>query len=173
MVDMAASTVAMANPFFSSIGLLQRLDVGMYAPSEEVIEFASACERNIQTAAYALAPAFRQAWFSKVLLPKLADDPIDEEVALSLLMEESSAGPEYRKALGFLLDLMVAAGVVKREKGRIVPIASPIVVTHTDNGVQLCVSVQIDAKDLAEWAPDQIDAFLGGLVALITAKREQ
>src|ERR1700722_16565720 len=35
-VNMVGSTVAMTNPFFSSIGLLKRLAVGTYIPSKSV-----------------------------------------------------------------------------------------------------------------------------------------
>jgi hypothetical protein len=36
---MVPSTVAMTNPFFASLGLLQRLAVGTYIPSKEVLAY--------------------------------------------------------------------------------------------------------------------------------------
>src|SRR6266487_1752061 len=111
MVDMAASSVAMANPFYSSIGLLQRFAVGTYMPSEILLAFLDAHDWNPETAAHKLQPSFRDAWFGRVLIPRIRYAPLDESDALSLLAEASSASQEHRKALSFLLDLMAAAAI--------------------------------------------------------------
>jgi hypothetical protein len=171
MVDMAGSTVAMANPFFSSIGLIQRLDVGTYSPSEQVIEFAAAHECNPGQAAYSLAPAFRDAWFGKILLSKLADGPLYEEAAISLLMADSEAGPEYKKAFVVLLDLMTASGLLLRNGGQVALRPGPVVLKKNGKGAQICVTIRIDAKDLSGWAPDQIGALLEGLAELMAKQK--
>jgi hypothetical protein len=184
LVEMAASTVAMANPFFSSIGLLQRLAVGTYAPSGDVIAFLTA--PNPDTAPRKLASAFRQAWFGQVLIPRLTYAPINEEAALSLLEDVADTGVEHRKAIGFVLDLMEASELIERSEGQIklLPAAQEpsdntaqrpptVFLDHSTGNAHFRVSVNVDSKDLANWSADAITAFFKGLSDLIAAKGEK
>jgi hypothetical protein len=179
IAQMAASTVAMANPFFSSVGLLQRLAVGTYAPSEDVVAFSAA--NDTATAPRKLACAFRQAWFGQVLIPRLMYAPIREEVALSSLKDASAAGPEHMKAIGFVLDLMVATEVIERTEGQIKLVlvgdaaqpAPTILFDQRTGAAHFRVNVHVDSKDLANWGADQIAAFFDGLSQLIAAKNEK
>lgn len=177
-VEMAASTVAMANPFFASIGLLQRLAVGTYAPSEEVIAFFAV--KDPEAAPRQLASTFRQAWFGQVLIPRLMYAPIEEQAALALLEEVSCASPEYKKALGFTLDLMAAAQLIERSEGQIKLLpdqASPggtllqspptVVFDKTSDRAQFRVDIHVDSKDLANWGPEKITAFFHAVAALL------
>lgn len=181
LVQMAASTVAMANPFFSSIGLLQRLAVGTYVPSEDVVAFFNV--RSPDIAFRKLARAFRQAWFGQILIPRLTYAPLKEEAALSLLEDISGAGVEHRKALGFVLDFMVASELIERSEDQIKLLAEhepkssehppAVLFEQTAGNAQFRVSVQVDSKDLASWSSDQITAFFQGLSDLVAAKNEK
>jgi hypothetical protein len=181
-VEMAASTVAMTNPFFASIGLLQRLAVGTYAPSDDVIAFFNA--RDAAFAPRKLAPVFRQAWFGQILIPRLTYAPMEEQAAISLLEEAASAGPESRKALGVTLDLMAAAQVIEREAGQLrlvpefagsgSPQSAPVIAVDQRIGdTQFHLNIHVDAKDLVTWTPEQIAAFFDGLTRLFPAKTER
>lgn len=182
-VGMAASTVAMTNPFFASIGLLQRLAVGTYAPSDDVVAaFANA--RDSDFALQKLGPTFRQAWFGQVLVPRLTYAPMEEQTAISLLEEAAVTGPEYKKALSVTLDLMAAVQVIERSGGQIRLLAKPsnggyphspstIVLDKQNNDAQFRVSIHIDSNDLTAWAPEQIAAFFDGLTKLLPAKNDK
>lgn len=152
-VDMVASTVAMTNPFFSSIGLLQRLAVGTYMPSRDVIAFSNSA--NDKVAARKLAPAFRDAWFGQLILPKLKYAPMEEQTVLSLLEDAAATGPEQRKALGFILDFMAVVGLIEQKGDQIkltswYSTPSQLVPTISLDGSRYCVTVHVDSKELAE-----------------------
>jgi hypothetical protein len=171
IVQMAASTVAMTNPFFSSIGLIQRLAVGTYMPSAEVIAFS----RNGPDT---LGKVFQSAWFYQVLLPGLTRAPMEEDQAASLLAEGSNASSEHKKAIGFLLDLMVLTDMIERTGGEVKLISkdglSPTNSLFLGEGSDGCrIRVNIDSKDLATWSADQITAFFNGLTQLAVATKDQ
>ncbi len=152
-VGMVSSTVAMTNPFFSSLGLLQRLAKGTYLPSEEVIAYLNA--PNPETACRQLAPAFRDAWFGKLLIPRLKYAPMGERSALQLLEEASGVGQEQKKALEFILDFMVEVGLIERNGGQIKLTpwsATPpqLIPTISRNGSSYSVTVRVDSKAVAE-----------------------
>jgi hypothetical protein len=115
IVGMAPTTVSMANPFFSNVGLISKTDAGSYMPAAEVVSFLRAYEWNRETASHKLAPIIRETWFSKTLLPRLSYGPLEEDSAITALAEEASAGPEYRKQLGILIEYAIAAGLVERD----------------------------------------------------------
>jgi hypothetical protein len=150
-VGMVSSTVALTNPFFSSIGLLQRLAVGTYVPSKDVIRFFNT---NSDEAARHLAPAFRDAWFGQLVIPNVKFAPVDEEVILSMLEGACGVAQEQRKALGFLLDFMEAVDLIERSNGKIKlsAAATPpqLVPTLLRDGSSYCISIRVDSKPLAE-----------------------
>jgi hypothetical protein len=153
MVDMASSTVAMTNPFFSSIGLLQRLAVGTYIPSPDVIAYFNA--NNAETAGRKLAPAFRDAWFGKLIIPKLKYAAMSEKDVLLALGDEACIGPDQQKALEVILEFMAAVELIERDGGqvRLAPwysTPSQFVPTVTIDGSAYCVSVRVDSKSMAE-----------------------
>ena len=152
-VDMASSTVAMTNPFFSSIGLLQRLAVGTYVPSPDVIAFFNA--KNPETAGRKLAPAFRDAWFGKLIIPKLKYSAMSDKAVLTVLADEAGVGPEQQKALEFILEFMTVVELIERDgvQVRLAPwysTPSQFVPTVTVEGSAYCVSVRVDSKSMAE-----------------------
>jgi hypothetical protein len=113
----------------------------------------------------------RDSWFGDLLLPKLADGPLDETTVLSLLMTDSEAGPEYKKAFAVLLDFMVASGLVLRNGDQVALRPGPVVLKKNNKGAQVSVTIRIDAKDLSGWAPDQIGALLEGLAELMARQK--
>jgi hypothetical protein len=170
-VDMAASTVAMTNPFFSSIGLLQRLAVGTYLPSRDVIAFFNSTDDK--TAARKLAPAFRDAWFGQLILPKLKYAPMEEQTVVSLLEDAAATGSEQRKAVGFILDFMAAAGLIEQNGDEIkltswYSTPSQLVPTISLDGSRYCVTVHVDSKELAE----SISAMFTSLSELIASRKK-
>jgi len=158
-VRMVASTVAMTNPFFSSIGLLKRLAVGTYVPSKQVIAYFNAYAKNPETAGAELAQVFQDAWFGQVIVPKLKFSPMGEKSLLSALEDASGGGQAQRKALGFILDLMELAQVIERhgEQIRLMPLwSSPpqLIPSVSFDGSNYCVTVRVDSKVLAEHLKD-------------------
>jgi hypothetical protein len=121
---MAASTIALTNPFFSSIGLLQRLAVGTYMPSEAVIAFFRASAKDPDTAARKLAPTFKNTWFCQALMPRLTYAPMQEHEVLKALEKACAANEDNKKAVAFLLEFLVLVGIVERD-GDLVRIVAP------------------------------------------------
>lgn len=152
-VGMVSSTVAMTNPFFSTLGLLERLARGTYLPSNEVVAFFNA--PNPETAARQLASKFRDAWFGQLLIPRLKYASMDEQSALSLLEETCGVGQEQRKALGFILDFMVEVGLIERSRDQIkltswAQAPPHLVPTISRDGSSYSVTVRVDSKAVAE-----------------------
>lgn len=115
IVSMEASTVALANAFFTDVHLLQRMPDGGFVPSPEVMEFLHARAWNAETAGYKLAPIISEAWFAKAILSRLALDPIEEEKAIQVLGEEAVATPKHRVNLRTLISYMEVAGLAQRD----------------------------------------------------------
>jgi hypothetical protein len=143
IVSMKASTVSLANPFFSSVGLLRKVEGG-YIPNPEVFQFNRAYDWNRETAAQKLAPVLRETWFAKAVLPRVLFAPLEEEEAVSVIADAAAVQPDYRSQLILLVDYLVVAGVVDREGNQIrlgksttnpnPPTAEgPIVPSATDN----------------------------------------
>jgi hypothetical protein len=87
IVGMKASTVSLANPFLASSNLLQKAKGGHF-PSAEALSFHRAWEWTPETATQKLAPAIRETWFAKALLPKLSFGSISEDVAVAKLADQ-------------------------------------------------------------------------------------
>ena len=122
LVKMAENTITLANPFFTDIGLLQRVDGG-FVPSDEVLSFNHAFQWNADTASQKLAPIIEQAWFSQALLPQLGFGAVPEGEAIATLSETANASRDYIDQLGLLLQYMQAAGIVVNENGAIRPVS--------------------------------------------------
>ena len=114
IVGMAESTVSLANNFFLKTRLLSK-GVGGFLPSNEVVSYVRAHEWNPDTAAHKLAPALSQAWFVKVLKPKLGFKAMVEADAINLLADNSAAAPKYKPNLKLLIDYMVVSGIAQRD----------------------------------------------------------
>jgi hypothetical protein len=197
----APSTVSLANAFLASVGLINRSDAGSYLPSPEVIAFVKAYEWDKEKASQKLGPLFSVAWFGKALVPRLQFNPLEEETAITILAEAASAGPDYKKELRMILDFMVAGGVVRREGNMIKlatatitePIASPAktepvpsdtstrevrdtvrsdYVQSPQDGVRFNISVNVNMTDFANWRPDRLAAFFGGIAQVLAAKAD-
>lgn len=198
----AQSTVSLANAFLASVGLISRTEAGSYLPSPEVIAFVKAYEWDKEKASHKLGPLFSVAWFGKALVPRLQFNPLEEETAITILAEACSAAPEYKKELRMILDFMVAGGVVRREGNMIKlaaatitePVATPPkteiaqqseiqsrevrdtvrsdYVQSPQDGVRFNISVNVNMTDFANWRPDRLAAFFGGIAAVLAAKAD-
>jgi hypothetical protein len=194
VVKMAPSTVAMANPFFTSLGLLQRTDAG-FIPAPEVVNFLRAYGWNTETAPYKLGPLIESAWFSQTLIPKLRFGTIEQEQAITDLADAASAGPDSRKQLRILLDYMVTSGLVQRDGSVLKLAAAPdgasasssseppmsteptvknrvlTAFTQTPEGsVNFNVQVRVDMTEFSNWEADRIAAFFAGIAQVLAAK---
>ncbi len=115
IVGMEASTVALANAFFTDIHLLQRMPDGGFVPSPEVVDFLNARAWNPDTAGYKLAPILSETWFAKAILSRLALDPVEEDKAIQVLGEVAVATPKHRANLRMLISYMEVAGLAQRD----------------------------------------------------------
>jgi len=125
IINMKASTISLASPFFTDTGLLQKMDKG-FIPSDAVLNFQRAYQWNPETATQKLAPVIAGSWFAEALLPKLSYRTISEDEAINDLAEACAADPDYKPQLSLLLDYMAAAGVISREGGQVKATSGPV-----------------------------------------------
>lgn len=200
MVKMQASTVSLANPFFASIGLLQKAEGG-YLPSNDVIAYHRAAEYS-DTPAHKLAPTIRESWFGVTLLPKLSFRPMSEAEALAVLHDTATAPGEYKSQLRTLIEFLVAAGVAQRDGDMIKaakpafefgpsgnpppdtvkesePAPAPTTVKQNvatafaaspEGGISFHISVRVNMEQFATWKPERITAFFAGIAQMLAAK---
>jgi hypothetical protein len=199
MVKMQASTVSLANPFFASIGLLQKAEGG-YLPSNDVVAYLRAAEYS-EFPSHKLAPAVRDSWFGNALLPKLSFRPLSEAEALAVLHDTSQAALEYRPQIKMLLEYLIAGGVAQRE-GDFIKAAKPVFefgpsgnpppeqsrpsepesiapakqnvatayAASPEGGISFHISVKVNMEQFATWKPDRITAFFAGIAQMLAAK---
>lgn len=130
IVDMAATTISLANPFFIDLRFIQKSEgVGM-TPATELMEYLHAYEWDKETAAQKLSPLLSKAWFWEALQPRLAFDKLTEDQTVTILAEKSTAGPTYKPQLKMILEYLEAGGLIKRENGQVsalkgAPVSAP------------------------------------------------
>jgi hypothetical protein len=112
IVGMSALTVVVTNAFFTDIGLLARSDSGQFMPSQAAKEYQAAYAWDATTSAAKLAPAFRDTWFAKALLPRLKMRSFTKAEALAFLAEACKASPEYQSRLVMILEFLNASGLL-------------------------------------------------------------
>lgn len=200
IVKMQASTVSMANAFFSSVGLLTRTEAG-YIPAQEVLAFLRNYEWAPETASQKLAPVISKAWFAQELLNKLAFGPLTEDECIQDLADAATAGPDYRGQLRILLEYLAAAGLIQRDgnqvkKGNVNMTAASAAATNetpppmskqdsqtpdptknmpslfgtTEGQVQFNIAVKVSMGEFANWQADRIAAFFSGIAQVLAAK---
>lgn len=202
MVKMQASTVSLANPFFASVGLLQKTEGG-YIPSPDVVAYHRAAEYS-ELPTHKLAPTIRESWFGIALLPKLSFRAMSENEALAVLHDASQAPGEYRTQIKMLLEYLIAGGVAQRE-GDFIKSAKPAfefgpsgnppppepsraqepeIVTQNkpniatayaatpEGGISFHISVKVNMEQFATWQPQRITAFFSGIAQMLAAKAD-
>lgn len=201
LIKMNAATISLANAFFTEIGLLIKGEGGKYLPGQAVIDYARAYEWDQSTAGTKLAPVLASAWFGQVLVPRLQfSKSMTEAQVTALLGQEAEAVTYYAKHLGFIIEYLVVADLVRREGGNIVlgsrtsQVSEPIVAETTIKGardteqrpstpivqtafsqapegkVQFYVNINVDMAEISRWSPDRIAAFFAGLAQVLAAK---
>jgi len=195
-MNMQPSTVSLANPFFVSVGLLQKAEDGSI-PSSHVIEMIRAKDWTPETATHKLAPPLRDSWFGTVLMPKLSFAPMSEDAALAKLAEACTATPEYKPQLRMLIDYLIVAGLVERDgeqlkaakadgavpKGEATaPATKPperdraqVATGFTqspEGAVNFHISIRVEMAEFAGWHPDRIAAFFTGIAKVLAAKAD-
>jgi len=199
IVKMVPTTVAMGNPFFTSIGLISKTDAG-FVPSADVINFLRAYEWNRETASYKLASTIEGTWFYQTLSTRLSFRPMEEADAVTALAEAASAGPDYKKSLQILIEYTIIAGLVQRDGNqlRLMRQTAPSSETPTrtepgkaadstvdaqpktriltgfaqsaEGAVHFNVQVRVEMAEFAGWQPERIQAFFNGIAAVLKAK---
>lgn len=115
IVQLSKTTVPLANPFFSSIGLIEKAEGKRYIPADEVFKFFEVFGwggEHEDSAAHELAPLISEAWFAKALLPKVAFGSISSSEALQTLARAAGVQPDNRQ-LRFLLEFLTATGLIE------------------------------------------------------------
>jgi hypothetical protein len=199
MVEMQSSTISLANPFFASIGLLQKTEGG-YIPSTDVINYHRAAEYS-DTPTHKLAPTVRESWFGVALLPKLSFRPLTENEALSVLHDTATAPADYRNQIKMLIEYLIAAGVAQRDGDMIKaskpafefgpsgnpppehartsepePTAPPkqnvatAFAASPEGGISFHISVRVNMEQFSSWKPERITAFFAGIAQMLAAK---
>ncbi len=195
---MKASTVSLANAFFTKTGLLSRSG-REYTPAKEVLDFKLANEWDAATAAFKLAPLMERTWFAQALRPKLEMRQIDESEAISELAQRASAGPEYRNQIKTLIDYLAVSGVVQRD-GNLIALArrrgdaseaaadkpapaqaagaEPSPPPNMDQipfgqvgSIKFSVAINVDMKQMVTWEASRISAFFTGLAQVLAAQK--
>lgn len=201
LIKMNAATISLANAFFTEIGLLIKGEASRYLPSQAVIDYTRAYDWDQATAGTKLAPVLASAWFGEVLLPRLqySKSMTDAQVT-ALLGQEAEAVTYYAKHLGFIIEYLIVADLVRREGGNIVLVSrasqpsealavetsnrsvidteqrqsAPIVQTAfsqaPEGKVQFFVNINVDMAEISRWSPDRIAAFFAGLAQVLAAK---
>ena len=198
IVGLSPATVAMANAFLASIGLIKRADTGSFVPCQEVVSFLAAYEWDQKTAGHKLAPRLKESWFCEALLPRILFDAVDEKVALNVLAEAASVGPQYEKELRIVLEFMAASGIIQRDGGLVrllkpvqaeVPRAEDQKAMEPENtratrvatsyasqapggGIDFNISVHVDMGEFGNWRPERIQAFFRGIAEVLAAKAD-
>jgi hypothetical protein len=199
MVKMKASTVSLANPFFASVGFLQKSEGG-YIPSPDVVAYHRAAEYS-EFPSHKLAELVRDSWFGAALLPKLAYRALSENEALGVLHDASQAACDYRPQIKMLLEYLIAGGVAQRE-GDFIKAAKPAFefgpssspqepqqrasepdatvqpkqniatayAASPEGGISFHISVKVTMEQFATWKPERITAFFAGIAQMLAAK---
>lgn len=119
IVQMSATTIPLANPFFVDVKFVIRTEGQGMTPATELLDYAHAYEWDKDTAAYKLGPLLAKTWFWEALQPRLSYQELSDDQAVTLLAEKSTAGPSYKSQLRLILDYLEAAGLVRRENGMV------------------------------------------------------
>lgn len=112
IIAMSGQTVVVINAFFTDVGLLVRADSGKFTPGQAARDYQQAYDWDQNTAGTKLAPAFRDTWFAKALLPRLKMRSLTKTEAMAVLAEACKATPEYQWRLGMILEFLNAAGLL-------------------------------------------------------------
>lgn len=121
IVKLSKTTVPLANPFFSAVGLIEKAEGKKYIPANEVFQFFEVHgwgSEHEERAPHELAPLLQETWFAKALLPKVAFSSISTSEALQTLARTAGVQPDSRQ-LRMLLDFLEAAGLVEIDGDRI------------------------------------------------------
>lgn len=190
VVRISPNTISVANPFYASVGLIQRSEGG-FLPNADVLAFQRAYEWDAETAPQKLAPTLREQWFFEALAPRLSFGSLEEDHAIAILADSAGAGPEYRTNLRMLLDYLSVAGLVTRDGGQVklnrpaqqkpnkpedpdtqprTTKVNPVSPGSASGKIQISVSIDVDLAQLAGWQPDRIASFFSGIAQVVAAK---
>lgn len=148
MVKLNPSTVALATPFLTSIGILQRNDAGL-VPSPEVHQFTRAYEWNPETAAQKIAPIIERSWFMQAILPRLRfNGSMAKKEAIEILGLEASAGLHHKGQVHTLLEYAAGVGLIQLD-GELIKIIRPV----QDGATQPLPTAQAVAEPASSQAP--------------------
>jgi hypothetical protein len=114
VVEMAPTTVSLANAFLASVGFISKTDSG-FMPAPEVVSFLRAHEWNPESSSQKLSPVVEKSWFFQAIKPRLSFNATPEDAVIDKLAEAATAPPEYKRNLQMLIEFAVAAGLLQRD----------------------------------------------------------
>ncbi len=119
IAGMAANTISLATPFFTSIGLLAK-DGQKFLPAPAVHDYVVAHEWTPDTSAHRLAPILRNTWFWRELEAQLQfKQKMRENEVESLLAQAAEATQVYRQNIQWIVSFLDAVGLITRDSGMV------------------------------------------------------
>jgi hypothetical protein len=118
VVRLNQDSVSLCNPFWIDVQLLVR-EGNKQRPTAAVFDYLQAHQWHPESAATKLGPAFADAWFGKLLLPRLAFKSLTRLEAIRLLADEIKAPKEFEPSLSLILDYLKASGIIALENGNV------------------------------------------------------
>jgi len=117
IAGMAANTISLETPFFTSIGLLTK-DGQKFLPAPAVHDYVVAYEWTADTAAHRLASVFRDTWFWRELEAQLQfKQRMRESEVESLLAQAAEASQDYRQNIQWIVSFLDTVGLITRDSG--------------------------------------------------------
>jgi poly-D-alanine transfer protein DltD len=165
----------------------------------EVQAFFQASDWNKLTAGHKLAPLIQPSWFGQALITKLSFKQVmEEDEAIEIIAAAAPAGKEHRRALKMLIEWLEASGLVQRDGTQLKSVTAPPTNQSRQDAVgesagesptprpkvatafsqmaqgtmRFNVSFDVDLSEMANWRPDRIEKFFGGIAQVLAAKAE-
>jgi hypothetical protein len=107
----SAATLGVAVPFFTDIGLITRSE-GKFVPSSELLAYNQAVVFSVAEAKRKIRPIIENAWFCRLLAPRLRLASQSFNDCVGILAVESKAGPEHRERIEPLIKFLELGGIV-------------------------------------------------------------
>ncbi len=105
------STLGVAVPFFTDIGLIARNGSG-FVPSGALLGYNQAVALSASEAKRKLRPLFETSWFYRVLAPRLQLNSQPVRECVGVLAVEAKAGSEHLSRVEPLIGFLELAGIV-------------------------------------------------------------
>lgn len=113
-----SGSVSMCNAFYVESGLITKMG-NKFVPSSDVFAYEQSADWKNENAGHKLAPAIKETWFAKAILPRLQLNSMQENRVIQALSEASHAPPSEQRSLRMLVDYLEFCGLVEHDNGTI------------------------------------------------------